>query len=907
MCVGPVILLFALGACQTGQGNRTSVVALYRQGRYAEAVPLARETVAAEEEKRGPNDPEVAAGLNLLALLYYALGDFDRAEPLFRRALQIREAALGPEDVETATSLNNLGLLYESTGDFSRAEPLYKRALSIREKKLEPDHPDIASGLNNLATLYYALGDYEQAIPLLKRSVAIWEKALGKDDPDVAAGLSNLAGLYAGLGRLDEAEPLYERALRIREKKLGPDHPDVAAGLNNLALLHQQKGEYDRAEPLYQRALKILESALGRDHPAVAPTLNNLAQLAAAQGEYERAERLNLRALGIVEKAFGPGHPDVAEGLDNLAGLYATQGKYAQALALFKRAQEIDRELIDQVLGFTSEEKKARFLAAKQSALEGALSLAVRHLIQDKTARADALNMWLGRKGIILEAQRRFQEALVHSDNPRAMKTFQDLARVRAELSSLAFAGPGPEEAKKYRARIGELEERKQRLEADLSRLSQAYALQKKMRRADARAVARALPPGSVLIEFARVNMFDFKARSEKEKWQPPHYLAFVVPAGVGGEVRLYDLGPAEKIDRAVTDFKRAVIDLRDKEGQGALAAASEIYRLVFGPLRTGLGSAQNIFLSPDGNLNLIPFEVLPGPDGRHLIEDFFFNYLSAGRDVLGLGRTAEGGGKPLLIGDPDFDLSTSDQQAALARLGLPKAEERPTARAVDLRGFTFDRLPGTREEVRAIAEIFGADRVDLFTGAEALEEVLYRVKAPRILHLATHGFFLSDAQFQMLTGKKKGGETKVRYVNPLVRSGLALAGANRALAGGGGTTDGVFTAEKVLGLRLRGTDMVVLSACETGLGEIRSGEGVYGLRRAFTQAGAKSLVMSMWSVPDRETQELMLGFYRHITAGMTRSRALRKAVLEQKRIVQERFGHANPFFWGAFVFLGQP
>ncbi|MEW6266094.1 MAG: CHAT domain-containing tetratricopeptide repeat protein [Thermodesulfobacteriota bacterium] len=905
-----VMLLLPLlwWGCEAAQ-RRAEITGLYQKGQYSQAIPQAREALAVAEKDKGPDHLEVAAALNLLALLYYEMGDYDQAEPLLLRAVRIREKALGPKDLQVAVSLNNLALVYDAKGDFAQAEPLYRRALEIREKELEPDHPDIAVSLNNLAGLYYNLGDYSQALPLYQRALEILEKSPEPNNAEIAAGLGNLAGLHLALGDYGRAEPLYLRALDIQEKSLGREHPDLAASLNNLALLYQEKGDLDKAEPLYQRTLSLQEKVFGPNHPDLAAILNNLAMLYSLRGDPARAEAFSQRALTIVERSLGPEHPDVAASLDNLAGLYAARGDYVRAHGLFKRAQEIDRKSIEQVMGFTSEDKKASFLAIKQSSLEGALSLVAQHLSQDKAARRDALNYWLSRKGIILEAQRRFQEALVQSDNPQALKTFQELSAVRSQISKLTFAGPGQEGLEAFRLKMGELEKRKDALDAELSRLSQAYAVKKKIEKADAASVARALPAGSAFVEFARVNYFNFKARGREDHWRPAHYLAFVLPAGDPDRLKFHDLGSAEAIDRAVADFRSAINDLSDKQGARAIEAARRTYDLVFAPLRSDLAAVNKVLLSPDGGLNLIPFEVLTGPDGRFLIETYTFNYLSTGRDVLGFGQTPAGGetGQAILVGDPDFDLSRAEKNKILARLGVSGADDQPALRSRAIRGFNFSRLPGTREEVEAIQALFGPGRARLFAGAEALEEALRRMKTPRVLHLATHGFFLTDAQFSDLTGVKSEAR-KTQFISPLLRSGLALAGANQAVSAGGGTGDGIFTAEKVLGLRLRGTELVVLSACETGVGEIKSGEGVYGLRRAFTQAGAQGLVMSLWAVPDAETKELMVEFYQGVLAGtQDRSQALRQAALKQMNRVKERYGRPLPFYWGAFVYLGQP
>jgi tetratricopeptide (TPR) repeat protein len=316
-------------------------------GRYSEAEPLYKQSLAIRQKVLGPNHSEVAASLNSLVLLYGKQGRHSEAIPLAWLALTIDEEALGPDRPEVATLVNNLAELYRAQGRYANAELLCKRSLAIREKVLGPDHLDVAMSLNNLAGLYENEGRYADAEPLYKRALAINEKGLGSDHPVVALNLSNLAALYFDQGRYSEAEPLLQRALAVREKALGPDHPDVAVALNDLALLYERQGRYADAEPLYKRALAINEKGLGPDHPVVATYLNNLAELYRAQGRYADAEPLLQRALAVREKALGPDHPDVALLINNLGLLYLRQGRYADAEPLYKRSLAIG----DKVLG----------------------------------------------------------------------------------------------------------------------------------------------------------------------------------------------------------------------------------------------------------------------------------------------------------------------------------------------------------------------------------------------------------------------------------------------------------------------------------------------------------------------------------------------------------------------------
>ncbi|MDP3097763.1 MAG: CHAT domain-containing protein, partial [Syntrophales bacterium] len=400
-----------------------------------------------------------------------------------------------------------------------------------------------------------------------------------------------------------------------------------------------------------------------------------------------------------------------------------------------------------------------------------------------------------------------------------------------------------------------------------------------------------------------RIQDYDFKTG----KWGASRYLAFVLSPGKDSDVSLVDLGDADSIDQKTASFKKSLGN--SKTPPDVLAKQSnDLFRVIFAPLSSALGKSRQIFLSPDGSLNLIPFEVLRDDKGRYLIETHTFHYVSAGRDIAGYGMIKEKGQKALLMGDPDFDLVAKQTTGE---------KERPLTRSRQMQGLSFSRLPGTKEEVKEIAALLGRSTSDTYTGEKARESVLMQRKSPRILHLATHGFFLSDQDWSSLMDQKSRGITitareapsgkkPVRIENPFLRAGLALAGANRSLAQEG-VTEGILTAEKILGLNLRGTDLVVLSACETGMGDVKNGEGVYGLRRAFTQAGAKSLVMSLWEVPDRETKELMVSFYENLQSGkMNRAEALRNAALKQRETVKSRYGHDNPYYWGAFVFLGE-
>ncbi len=923
---------------------------LYGKDKYVQAEPLYLRALAITEKAHGPNAPFVSTICNNLGYLYSKTKAFVKAEPMYLRAQGIREKLYGEESGPAADQQVTLANFYYNAGNLTKAEAHYLRAAAIREKVFGKDHLDVADPTECAGLLAKQRGDFGRAEPLLKHALAIYEKEK-PHDLLLARCLDHLATLYKAMGDDTRAKAFWNRsfavensrevldkmtaeellagmahqiyargaysqvpllqnldmiALSVQEKKFGPEHPEVGNTLVTIADHQLLEGNCDKAEPLLSRALAIREKEYGPNHFLVADVLLLQARLQNELGNFNESAKLYLKAISIKRKALGPEHPDVASAWRDVALMLGGVDGYEETAKLgLTEAQKIDDRVIDQVLGFGSEAQQLNYLAARKWSLHVYMDLLIRHLSTSLEARRMALDTWLQRKGLVLESQKRFQQIAIRGEESKVQDTFDSLAKVRAQLSELTFKGPGTYGAEAHQKRLVELDQRKADLEGQLNLLSQAFAHQTKKASADTAAVAAALPTGSVLVEFARLEQFRFKAKINEEHWNPPRYFAFVLPAKKAADVQIVDLGNAESLDKAIGDF-RAAVSSRDKTRHySAEVLSRDLCARVFTPLLAALGSNREVFLSPDGALSLLPFEVLKAPSGRFLVEDFTFAYLATGRDLLDFTLQAPKGGKSLVVGDPDFDLRTE--------VGMPLTGAEDRSR--DISGLHFEPLPGTRVEAQRVHHLLGEAEADLLLGNQALEARLTHVHGPKVLHLATHGFFLRDQEpgpwkdvrgitIAGITGQ--AAQPASRYENPLLRTGLALAGANRAL-GPERRPDGLLTAEKILNLDLKGTAMVVLSACETGLGEVRAGEGVFGLRRAFAQAGARSQVMSLWAVPDKETQELMTAFYTNLAAGKPRHKALRQAALEQLARVQKRYGSPDPFYWGAFVFLGDP
>lgn len=809
---------------------------------------------------------------------------------------------------ETTALLERIQDLNEQ-GKYAEAIPQALRVLDIVEREKGPEHEAVGVCLNVLGGLYTSFGDLENAETALKRALQIY-RSLGREGSLVAATtLGLLAKVHMNRGEHQTAKSFAEKALAIRERVQGGDPFMISTSLNTLGEIHMYLGEFDNAEDLLRRAIKLRKS---HENPhGLVISLNNLARLYYQQGDTSAAAPLAEAALELGEYALGDTHPHLADTFALLGKIHAAEGRYEQAFVFLKKAQEIDFLAIDHMKGFTSEIQKLQFVQKMEEDLQVFLSLIILKMPYSSRALEEGMNTLLRRKGIILEVQKQFQEALVLGDE-RTSNAFQRLSDVRSHITRMFFSGPGDKGLAVYRQQLDRLRGEKEGLERELSSISRPYSVYLEMAAAQSRNVAALLNrnKGQALVEIARLTPYRFEA-SARGDWDHDRYVAFVLLPVKEGEVRVADLGDAATIDALILRFKSEISSDSPGKAKTVILLGEELYATVFKPIEGKLGNARHLYLSPDGNLNLVPFEVFRKPGRGFLIEEYIFNYVSSGRDILGFGKAMSAEGMALIMGDPDFDAALKDG-SALARVATPRN------RAGALQGLRFERLPETLEEVRTIQEILGKTAAELFTGDAATEKVLRHATRPRLLHLATHGFFLQDIEIGpkaldrgmiVKASEDPPVSQSIRIRNPLIQSGFVLAGANRALASTGlSEFEGVVTAEKILGLKLRGAEMVVMSACNTGVGEVKRGEGVFGLRRAFTQAGARSLVMSMWPVPDKETMELMIAFYRNILSGKTdRCEALRNAALKQMRIARDRYGHPDPLYWGAFVFMGEP
>jgi len=896
---------------------------LRRSGQFTKAATIWSEILSFSERALGPNSLAVATSLSNLAGLISDTGDYTAAKTMYERSLAIRENKLGSEHLDVALSLNNLAYIHLKQGRYSIAEALYQRSLHITQKGLGPDHPDFANTLNNLAEIARMRGRYTDAEPLYRRSLNIFEKALGGTHPQVAMSLNNLAVLSQTRGQYSLAESLSRQTLAILEKFHGPSHPDVATSLNNLALALGAQEKYAEAEAIHRRSLAIQEKYLGQNHPDIAISLTNIAAVSEKQRpRFSHTELLYRRSLSIFEKALGPNHPYVSTSLGNLSAHLHDQGKLQEAvgfsqraLASFEKGLGLDHpdasfnlSYLASLLMANGDKHDAIFtmkhsLALHLTWLRRELPLLsaqsrynqLKHFGKlwevpfgwiDLTSDAAplALETRLNRQGFLQEIEH-LQALLVNTSGVNTTKVEQ-LQTLTQQLSSVLLSA-------EIRA---EIRQQRDKLQADLYREFPELKLQF----VTGAEVAKALPTDGVLVEFQRYRSYD-AGKSKDQRWGAPKYIVLVLKPD--GRISAVPLGPAGPIEDQVHKALRATSEkLTDAE-----AIREQLSRLVIKPLLPHLSGSRQWFLSPDGELNRVPFGALPAPQqpSMPLAKAVQLRVLTSGRELLRLQQPAQAGSKALVMVNPSFDRPITKPAPAA---NIESAASTGQQRSAELASNQWSPLPASEQEGQQVANILGTG---LISGAAANTKALQRLQGPQVLHVATHGFFVADQESKPSEGMKSIQEGSpllhsLRQEDPQLRSGLVLAGANQPDLDP--NDDGYLTAAEAVNLNLKGTELVVLSACSTGQGEVRTGEGVYGLQRSLTVAGARSTLLSLWKVGDAATAEFMVRFYQRLKAGEGRSEALAR-VQDDFRTGKVKSPDGNnwkePYYWAAWQLVG--
>lgn len=901
-------------------------------GDHAAGIDAYRHVVARQEEVLGPDHPDVAKTLASIAAVQWKLGQFQEALAASVRSLETLEKSFAPDNPELAFALTNIAVMRRHLGDLAGARRDLMRALPIWEA-MDPEHDRTAAALTALGSIDGELGRLRDAEDRLRRALDIRVARQGRDHVQTANAMLNLAVVQRKAGHLSRARQNLERAIGIVENARGPNHPDNVEYYNTLGALLHNIGDHQMATRAYERALEA--TASDPDHPRRLAVLQNLAQQIQRDGDPARAIEMQTEVLADVSRVYGPeshramrtyrarasahlslgdferATADVqrarvllekldVEGPFQWAGLLATEASIAWSAGDIETAMDLRRQEetfrvrdnenpllladlrmklargalalgdaeegtryalsaveatkkgIDPVVSLMADEERRTFLSIRRRVLGPLLSSPL-------LTASEAWAPTLAFRGLSTQILIRQAAAARASSDPATAELQSELDEIRHRIAIRARSQDDAE--------LGELTAQKESLERALAGTADAIDVVP-----TPESLCQSLPAKTALVDiihYMRQSLGD--ARFEHR------YVAFVTTPSC--EPVRVELGAADVIDDAVRGHREVLA-----RGQSAVRAderGRRVRELVWAPLEEALGAARRVWVIPDGTLGSVAFAALPDDAGRYLVEDRTIGLLLSAAEMLREDRaTGEGA---LVIADVDYGVSPAGERE-VRPCGV---EEVPP-------------LPGTIREADAVASglIRRLGRLDRVGGTEAtVAGSAALASGQRVIHIATHGLF-ADAACSEWAGQGMVAR------NPMAFSGLVMAGANALTADTNATDDGVWSGEEVMALDLRGTELVVLSACGTGLGITEAGEGVLGLPRGFAVAGARSVIMSLWSIEDQATSDLMSRMYRRYRPGRDPAVALRRAQLAALA-EQRRTGQTRPWEWAGFALSG--
>lgn len=830
---------------------------------------------------QGTESSEYAGIIENLGLALTQLGNYSKAEEYINRSIEIRKNKVGTEHPSYANSLQNLGRIKQFKGLYQEAEPLFSEALALKKKAYGTTHPIYADALNSSALLYQTMGNFQKAEPLFIESSNIFKNTYGTNHPDYATALENLATLYKLEGKNEKALQLLENALEIDKAVYGEKHPRYATTLHNLASIYKDFNELEKSKSLYQQALSIDRAVYGEKHPAYANTLYNLASLQQQLNQFDEAETNFKEALVIRKEILGENHPDYAFALYGLAGLYHATQKLVEAKPYY---DEVIINYLQQITDFfpsLSENEKGAFYAKIKPVIESYQDYCVEYAYSGNTDAKEAIgklfNLQLRTKALLLHSSNKVRNRIFSSGNQDLVDKYLSWTELKERLSKyLAYS---EDELIDQGINISDLSQEINSLEKSLSQSSELFAEDVEQKDFTWQNVRDALKENQAALEIIRI-----KKRFVKDS---VIYASLIVKKSNTEAPDMIILKDGEKLENRFFNYYRNAIKFTGGEDHIS-------YEQFWNPINDYLSDINQVYASTDGIYNKININTLWNTGkSKYVIDDYIVRNISNTKEILLTDSTEEiATNSAEVFGFPDFNLAIEDQID----------ESLSQTRASEF-GFSdiIPELPGTRDEVNKLNELLNENswQANLYLRDNANEMNVKSIAPPRVLHIATHGFFKSDVVFEDGTDYQSGYSNA--EINPLFRSGLLLAGSAQTVntSNNFNEEDGVLTAYEAMNLNLDNTELVVLSACETGIGEVKNGEGVYGLQRSFMVAGAKAVIMSLWQVDDNTTQQLMVNFYRNWLSGINKFEAFKNAQLELKD------KYADPFHWGAFIIIG--
>jgi tetratricopeptide (TPR) repeat protein len=874
----------------TALQTQASVYGLLGQTRKAEDLYL--ESGEIYTQLYGKMHPEYAAYLNNYGLFLFNKGDYQNAEEKLNDAWGIQANAFGENHPDNIALLGNIANIQVEKNNFKDAEENLLQALEIAKTNFKPEQPDYSTTLNNVATLYYHLANYDKAEYYYKEALELRKKYYGEKHTEYAVSLNNMGTLYlskaSSTSKPEEmkewsskAISYFKQSLAVDSIAIGFENPEIASHLNNLAEAYRLRNEPEPAEKLFKQCIELEEKYWGEGNVKTALSYHNLALVYAGLKQFDKAEETALKSISIFEKNYGKNSSSASGVTASLAFIYESTEKNEKAKENYLAALKTQRDLLEQNFSFLSESEKESYVNSVSLYNDMFNTFASKNKISDPSITGLVYSNEIYNKGLLFRSSTRVKDIILESKNKELISNYTQWMDTRQELSVLYST---PEINRKKNVR--EVEEKANELEKQLVVQSENIKNELKSSKAEWEDVKAKLKTGQSAIEFIHY--------TRNDEYKDDLYAALVITPN-SKSPEMIELFTDEQLTKIIGTNSGTTYESVSKLYGINKNLNVDLFSLVWGPLEKSLTGITEIYYSPTGLLHKISFASIGDANGKFVSDKYILHQLNSTASILDL-----------------VDAKLEPKQSLIAMIGGVKYDTDNSTQHV------WSYLPGTLTETEHIQSslLKVGMKTEIFTAELASEENLKKMdgeKSPDILHVATHGFFFGDPNVQKekiekqvtsvkFRGESRGVNTLVENPNPLMRSGIVLAGANdvwNETKPGikNEKEDGILTAYEVSLMNLQNTKLIVLSACETGLGDIKGAEGVYGLQRAFRIAGADMMIMSLWQVPDKETDEFMTAFYNELI----KTKEIRKAFVNAQKLMRTKY---DPYFWGAFVLI---
>jgi CHAT domain-containing protein len=882
--------------------------------KYNEAQAINFRALEITRSALGENTNQYALCLNDIGEVYYRLGEYHKALPYALQSLAIKRKIFGNGYFDNVVSLHNLATLYTRMGLYNDAIPLLQESLSI-SKNYFGENMVYSFDLHPLAEVYEYLGEYEKALPLYQKSIQIqkqFQKVEGTDGKNVfyPGVLHSTACLYTKLGQFDKAIEYFEETLSIKKEVFGEMTPEYTKSLNSYAEVCLLKNDYKKALALQQQSLMLTKKLFGKTHPNIATGLYNLASLYYEENNYQKAEVNCLKALQMQTKIFGERHPDIAVSLDMLGNISRQMKRNSEAVYYYRRAFEIRKKImspthpgyfkslynlgtvsykkdkikdaakllmeadnaslqhISQSYESLSEEEKLTYLHNTEKQFQYLPSLVYLH----KTNNPEIINR-IYSDALVLKSMVLFQQQQIYN-NIRKGRDSIGLKLYNQWRFNKSFLGQQlllPQALR--RSDFDSLKDATTQTEEQLSRISASFRNNSLQYISGISQISGHLAQDAAAIEFIRFRLYN-------NKWTDSIiYAALVLLPGKSDAsfIPLCEEKQLNKLLQYSNNSGAAAVNYLYPVPGVETPVSRDLYRLIWQPLQPLLKGINSIYYSPSGLLCKLSFAAIHTGHGKLLADEYNLKQLICTRSIA--------------YTENKYIFSNASVWGGID-YNYGSAARSP---------MVWKTLPGTKREAENIYSLLNEKNIVCTkkTDSAANEGEFKKMdgNSPSLLHIATHGFFLPPSDHFKTESLFEHNSFSAQQ-SPMFRTGLLLAGSNLtwgSKAPNINAEDGVLTAYEISQLDLSNTQMVILSACETASGEIQNNEGVFGLQRAFKMAGVKQVLMSLWSVPDEETNHLMMSFYNFLLQSNDANTALHEAQLMMKK-------KYSPYYWAAFV-----